>query len=84
MGSTTQRHSASGDAGHAFLAQNRRVRESGQQGSLDQFLAADIQFQFDVVLGLLVDFFDRGLVAAHQAAGLARGLHGASQGLGQF
>src|ERR1017187_6495696 len=49
-------------------AQNRRVREGGEQGFLDQLLATDIQFQFDVVLGLLIDFFDGGSVAAHQAS----------------
>ena len=61
-----------------------RDRESGQQRLFNQLLATDIQFQFDVVLGLPVDFFDGGLVAAHQASGLARGPHGAGEGFWHF
>src|SRR5258708_32470541 len=55
-------------ASDAFLAQQRYIRKFRAQRPFDQFLAADIQLQLDVVLANLVGFFDAVHMAAHQSS----------------
>jgi hypothetical protein len=53
-------------SGYAFLPKQSRVREGGEQPSFDQFLAADIQFKFNVVLRDLVGAFWGAEFATHE------------------
>jgi hypothetical protein len=52
-------------AKHAFLAQDGDPRIHRAQLSLDQFLTAHVQFEFDVVLRRRVDLLRRTQIATH-------------------
>ena len=65
-----------GIAGVTFLAEQGYLRERVIQFFLDQFLAADIEFEFDVVRGDFIRLFLGGKVFAHDRTGGLGGFHG--------
>ena len=65
IGSTTHRYSASGSPVISFLAEDGDVREILPQAASIVFSAANVEFEFDVVLRGFVDLFVQAQIGAH-------------------
>jgi hypothetical protein len=63
-------------AGRAFLAEQRNLRKCPVQFCPYQLLAADIEFQFDVVRCFSVDLLGSTQVLSHELAGGLGGFYG--------